>query len=204
MKLRDIILTVAGQRLLSFEELEVEAGQIVTLLGPSGSGKSSLLKALAGVTAPEVILSGQTPFDGLPAHQRGVGYVDQRPVLFPHLNVVNNVAFGLRGPKSEAVEALERAGLSAFAKADPASLSGGQAARVALMRTLLSRPQVLLMDEPFSALDPELRTDMRAFVFAEVRARSLPTLLVTHDGEDAKAAGGPIFALENQSLVAKT
>ena len=186
MKLSNITLSVAGQRLLSFDELGAEAGQIVTLLGPSGSGKSSLLKALAGVAAPEVILTGRTPFDGLPAHRRGVGYVDQRPVLFPHLNVLNNAAFGLRGPKSEALGALDRAGLKAFAKADPATLSGGQAARVALMRTLLSRPSVLLMDEPFSALDPELRADMRAFVFTEIRARALPALLVTHDRADAK------------------
>ena len=204
MKLSNITLTVAGQLLLSFAELTVEAGEIVTLIGPSGSGKSSLLKALAGVAAPAVSLGGHTPFDGLPAHRRRVGYVDQRPVMFPHLNVLNNVAFGLRGPMAAAVGALDRAGLAAFATADPASLSGGQAARVALMRTLLAKPQVLLMDEPFSALDPALRADMRGFVFDQIRAHGLPALLVTHDGEDAKAAGGPIFALENQALRAKT
>ena len=204
MKLSNICLKVAGKCLLAFESLEVSAGQILTLLGPSGAGKSSLLKALAGVAAPEVQLSGQTPFDNLPAHRRRIGYVDQRPVLFPHLNVFHNVAFGLRGPKSEALRALAQAGLSSFAKADPATLSGGQAARVALLRTLLARPQVLLMDEPFSALDPNLRADMRAFVFGQIRDYGLPALLVTHDAVDAKAAEGPIFALENQTLVAKS
>ena len=203
MKLKNIRLTVAGQPLLSFDLLDTAAGQIVTLLGPSGSGKSSLLKALAGVAAPEVCLKGQTPFDGQPAHKRQVGYVDQRPVLFPHLSVLGNVAFGLRGPKSLAMSALERANLADLAQGDPATLSGGQAARVALMRTLLARPKVLLMDEPFSALDPELRADMRAFVFNEIRERALPALMVTHDVADAQAANGPIFALENQTLVAK-
>ena len=117
------------------------------------------------------------------------------------MNVWQNLAFGLRGAKSQIDEALETASLKEFSKADVTTLSGGQAARVALLRTLLSGPRALLLDEPFAALDLELRAAMRDFVFERTRSQNLPTLLVTHDHEDAKAAGGPVFVLENRTLM---
>lgn len=211
LEIRQVSIEVGGNKLLAFDTLQVGAGEIVTLLGPSGVGKSTLLKGLAGLQDPEVGFRGEgelqsQPFTNLPAHKRRIGYVDQRPVLFPHLNVWQNLAFGLRdGSRSErnakVENALETAELQAFAKADVATLSGGQAARVALMRTLLADPQALLLDEPFAAFDPALRASIRDFVFAQVRTLGRPTLLVTHDQEDARAAKGPIFTLENQTLL---
>ena len=211
LTVKHAIIRVEGTRLLTLDSLTVGAGEIVTLLGPSGIGKSTLLKCLAGLQDPEVGFEGTITLQGrdlspLPAHKRQIGYVDQRPILFPHLNVSQNLSFGLRQScrmerTTQIEQALKTANLSAFAKADVATLSGGQAARVALMRTLLSDPQALLLDEPFAAFDPALRTSIRDFVFGQVRALGRPTLLVTHDREDAAAAKGPIFTLENQTLL---
>ena len=114
MELRDIELYVAGQRLLAFDHLHVPFGQIVTLLGASGAGKSSLLKAIAGVQDPDVVLKGYSPFDGIPAHRRRIGYVDQHPVLFPHLNVLQNVSFGLKGAESPSDAGFRSCGIGRF------------------------------------------------------------------------------------------
>ena len=205
LKLQDMRLAIGEQALLAFDQLAVGAGQIVTLIGPSGAGKSTLLKVIAGTQDAAITVSGQVCFGdqdllALAPHRRGVGYVDQQPVLFPHLNVQQNLAFGAKGDWDGVARALETARLDHLAKADVATLSGGQAARVALMRTLLSKPRALLLDEPFAALDPELRASLRGFVFDQVVASGLPTLLVTHDAADAQAAQGPVFALENHRL----
>jgi putative thiamine transport system ATP-binding protein len=136
-----------------------------------------------------------------PAHQRRVGILFQDDLLFPHLSVGENLAFGLRpgGSKGERqakiADALTEVGLEGFADRDPATLSGGQKARVALMRMLLSDPCALLLDEPFSRLDTALRAQVRALVFARAKARALPVLMVTHDAEDAAAADGEIITL---------
>ncbi|MEY3534286.1 MAG: hypothetical protein RI979_2310 [Pseudomonadota bacterium] len=162
---------------------QVPPGQVLTVMGPSGSGKSTLLAALIGALP-------------LPTAQRRIGILFQDDVLFPHLSVAQNLGFGLRPGGSRAnrqarVEAaLDRMGLSGFGPRDPASLSGGQRARVALARTLLAEPLALLLDEPFSKLDQTLRAQIRDLVFAETR--NLPVILVTHDPEDARAAGGPV------------
>jgi len=130
-----------------------------------------------------------------------VGILFQDDLLFPHLSVGANLAFGLRvgGTKFERqqkiAKALDEVGLSGFADRDPATLSGGQKARVALMRMLLSEPCALLLDEPFSRLDAALRVQVRELVFARAKARALPVILVTHDAEDAAAAGGEIVTL---------
>ena len=131
----------------------------------------------------------------LPPERRGVGVFFQQPLLFPHLSVGDNLAFGLspevrgRAARRAAVaEALEHAGLSGYGPRDPATLSGGQRARVALLRALLARPGVLLLDEPFAALDPALRSGMRDFVAEHLRAAAIPALLVSHDAQDAAIA----------------
>ncbi|CAM8659910.1 COG4136 ABC-type uncharacterized transport system, ATPase component [Paracoccaceae bacterium] len=179
----------------------VTPGQVLTVMGPSGSGKSTLLAALIGALPAAFTLSGRVLLNDqdittLPTAQRRIGILFQDDVLFPHLSVAQNLGFGLRPGGSRAdrqarVEAaLDRMGLSGFGPRDPASLSGGQRARVALARTLLAEPLALLLDEPFSKLDQTLRAQIRDLVFAETR--NLPVILVTHDPEDARAAGGPV------------
>lgn len=179
----------------------VPPGQVLTVMGPSGSGKSTLLAALIGALPAAFSLSGRVLLNDqdittLPTAQRRIGILFQDDVLFPHLSVSHNLGFGLRPGGNRAdrqgrVEAaLDRMGLSGFGPRDPASLSGGQRARVALARTLMAEPLALLLDEPFSKLDQTLRAQIRDLVFAETR--NLPVILVTHDPEDARAAGGPV------------
>jgi putative thiamine transport system ATP-binding protein len=148
-----------------------------------------------------VLLNGRD-VTRLAPEARGIGVLFQEALLFPHLSVGDNLAFGLgarlrgRAARRAAVEeALAQAGLAGFHDRDPATLSGGQKARAALLRTLLAEPQALLLDEPFSRLDAGLRDDIRQFVFARVAERGIPALLVTHDEADAGAAGGPVLAL---------
>ena len=178
----------------------------VTLMGPSGSGKSTLLAALCGTLPAAFTLSGTIQLQGrllnpLPPEARRVGILFQEDLLFPHLSVGENLAFGLpRSVKGKArqqkvQEALAQIELPEAAQQDPATLSGGQRARVSLMRTLMAEPQALLLDEPFSKLDQALRARFREFVFAHAAARALPVLMVTHDPEDAAAAGGPVLHL---------
>ena len=187
--------------------LTVTQSEVVTVMGPSGIGKSTLLDAIAGHLPPHFRLQGAVVLDGraitsLPAEARGVGLMFQDAVMFPHLSVGDNLAFGLhnrlRGRaarRSAVTEALASAGLAGFYDRDPATLSGGQRARAALMRTLLAAPKALLLDEPFSRLDATLRAEIRSFVFEHARACKLPVLLVTHDSADAEAANGPVIGL---------
>lgn len=192
-------LTQGGHDLISLSR-EVAAGEVLTVMGPSGSGKSTLLAAISGHLPSAFSTSGnvsldQAPLLSLPAQARRVGIVFQDALLFPHLSVGANLAFGLApgGDRhGKVTRALEQIGLAGFARRDPASLSGGQAARVALMRALLAEPRALLLDEPFSKLDQELRARMRALTFDQIRSRGIPAILVTHDPEDARAAAGDV------------
>ena len=184
----------------------MKAGQVTTVMGPSGCGKSSLLAYLCGAlpsvfqTSGKIILYDRT-LDNLPSHERKLGILFQDDLLFPHLSVGENLAFALPAKikhqerRDQIEQALEEIELSGMYERDPASLSGGQRARVALMRTLLAQPEALLLDEPFSKLDQELRGRFRKQVFAYAVKNQLPTLLVTHDPADAKAAGGDILSL---------
>jgi putative thiamine transport system ATP-binding protein len=195
----------AGRPLISNLTLSVPAGEVVTLMGPSGVGKSSLLAYACGALpaglrgAGRVILAGED-VTARPAHRRRIGILFQDDLLFPHLSVGDNLAFGLspevRGRKARravVAQALEEAELPGTENRDPATLSGGQRARVALMRVLLSAPKALLLDEPFSRLDSALRQRFRETVFAAAHARTLPVLLVTHEAEDAT---GRVIRLE--------
>jgi putative thiamine transport system ATP-binding protein len=208
LELRNVALTIAGRPLIGPLDVTIGRGEIVALLGPSGAGKSSLLKFLCGVLPREFAALGEVWLDGrnitsLPPHWRGVGILFQDDLLFPHLSVAGNLAFGMhasersRHARAHVIEsALDSMGLEGFAARDPATLSGGQRARVGLLRVLLSRPKALLLDEPFAHLDRRTRTDVRQLVFNEVRHRSLPTLLVTHDVEDVRVTGGACLELE--------
>lgn len=205
LELRAVAIHKGGTPLLSISRT-VASGEVLTIMGPSGVGKSTLLAFVTGTLAQDFEATGQVFLDGhditkLPPHQRRIGILFQDDLLFPHLSVGQNLAFGLRigGSKTERREKIEEAlgevGLSGFGPRDPATLSGGQKARVALMRMLLSEPCALLLDEPFSRLDADLRAQVRELVFARAKARSLPVLMVTHDAEDAAAAGGDIVTL---------
>jgi putative thiamine transport system ATP-binding protein len=186
--------------------LQIMAGEVVTVMGPSGVGKSTLLDAIGGHLAHDFHTSGSVVLNGrdvtnLPAEARRIGILFQDALMFPHLSVGDNLAFGLAASvkgaaRRAAVEAaLNQAGLSGFYHRNPASLSGGQRARAALMRALLAEPLALLLDEPFSKLDTGLRAEMRSFVFDHIRARAIPALLVTHDIGDAEATGGAVVTL---------
>lgn len=205
LQLKNIEILRLGQVLLSLD-LHIRPGTVGAVMGPSGAGKSTLLAAIAGQLPPEFTLSGEITLDGrslrrLPAQARRVGILYQDHLLFPHMSVGANLAFGLdrrvpRHSRRAAVDqALEDIGLAGFHDRDPETLSGGQKARIALMRMLLSEPDLLLLDEPFSGLDASLRDQIRRLVFALARRRHLPVLLVTHDEGDALAANAEIVRL---------
>ncbi len=207
LELRGVGLRLGGRALVAPLDLVVAAGKIATVMGPSGCGKSSLLAFICGTLDPAFVPQGRVLLDGedmgaRPPERRRIGILFQDDLLFPHLSVAENLAFGLpaslrdRAARAARIEAtLAEAGLAGFGQRDPATLSGGQRARIALMRTLLAEPRALLLDEPFSKLDVALRGRIRAFVFDHARANALPTLLVTHDPDDAAATGGPVIEI---------
>ena len=194
-----LTLFLDGAPLLTLPPLRVAPGEVLTLMGPSGCGKSSLLAALAGVLPPGGpirltgdILLGTHRLTPLPPQERGVGILFQDDLLFAHLTVAENLMFGmpahLKGMaarQARAREALAEVGLEAQADKLPGALSGGQKARVSLLRALLAEPMALLLDEPFSRLDKPLRAAFRTLVFERLRTQAIPALLVTHDEEDA-------------------
>lgn len=175
-------------------QLEIPRGRIATLMGASGSGKSSVLAVIAGtlsenLSAKASILLNDKRLDSMPTYQRKVGLLFQDDLLFAHMTVAENLLFAIpAGDKQErnakVKQALEEADLNGFGSRDPATLSGGQRARVALMRALLANPEALLLDEPFSKLDFKLRANFRNFVFSHIQKRQIPALLVTHDSLD--------------------
>ncbi|TXH88180.1 MAG: ATP-binding cassette domain-containing protein [Rhodoferax sp.] len=172
----------------------IPAGCIHTLMGPSGCGKSTLLAAVCGTLDAALEFDGAVLLDGQPVHNlapqlRRIGILFQDDLLFAHMNVLENLLFALpRGARAQraasALQALEDVEMQDFLHADPATLSGGQRARVALARALLAQPRALLLDEPFSRLDTSLRQRMRTLVFQLVARRNIPALLVTHDMDD--------------------
>ncbi|MEU6389445.1 ABC transporter ATP-binding protein [Streptomyces sp. NPDC046939] len=207
-------VTVAydGNVVLDALDLTVEPGEVMALLGPSGSGKTTALRAVAGFVRPASgrVFLGDRDVTDLPPHRRGLGMVVQSYALFPHMRVEDNVAFGLKArkvPKAEirgrVGEALEMTGMAAYARRHPRELSGGQQQRVAIARALAIRPDVLLLDEPLSALDAQLRSDM----LAELGRlhRELPDvsiLYVTHDQVEALTLADRIAVMDKARLQA--
>ncbi len=189
--------------------LEVRPGELVSLLGPSGCGKTTLLKIVAGFQRPMAgdVLVGGRSITRLPPHARQIGIVFQNYALFPHMSVAQNVAYGplaagrRRTEVAETVGAmLETVRMSAFADRMPRQLSGGQQQRVALARCLAIRPRILLLDEPFSALDKSLRLDMQIEVKRLQREFGVTTVLVTHDQEEALGMSDRIAVLSRGEL----
>lgn len=206
LELENLHIRKQGTSLFDAVTLTIAPGEIATLMGPSGCGKSTLLSAVSGSLDPVFSLTGNVRLNGreilpLPMEDRNIGLLFQDDLLFPHMDIGSNLAFAVRenisGPERRVLvgQALESAGLEGFEKRDPASLSGGQKARVSLLRSLLARPGALLMDEPFSRLDQTLKAVIRTFVFSRIRDMNIPALLVTHDPGDCPE-GGRIINLD--------
>ena len=213
LQIKNLQLYRQGELLLSLDE-QIAGGEILTIMGPSGSGKSSLLNWLTGIlpnvfTATGEVWLNDKNVSHLPTHLRHIGVLYQDALLFSHLSVAGNIAFAMpkdnknsaeklnKKQRREKIEqALEQVGLAGMGNRHPDNLSGGQQARVALLRTLLSAPKAILLDEPFSKLDTQLRVDTRQLVFEQIRTHKLPAIMVTHDYSDAEAANGKIIHLE--------
>ena len=204
--LEDVSLSLNGAALIRPFSLNVMTGEVVTVMGPSGSGKSALLSLIGGDLTSPFTSSGNVSLDGVDIslhkpEQRRIGRLFQDDLLFPHLSVGENLLFGTpRGDQIKRLAAMEAAlataGLAGFSQRPPHTLSGGQRARVALMRALVAEPRAMLLDEPFNKLDAELRQTIRVFVFGHLKSRGIPCLMVTHDRADAPA-GGRILKLRD-------
>lgn len=199
-----------GEAVLKTFSLQVEHGEFLSLLGPSGCGKTTLLKAIAGILpaqAGRIILDGKD-ITALPIHKRGTTVLFQDIRLFPHKTVAENVAFPLKMqgmPKAERLKRaetlLEKVQLSGYGSRRPTELSGGQQQRVALARALAAQPKLLLLDEPFSALDENLREDMRRLVLDLKQEFSMTVILVTHDREEALSMSDRIALMFDGRLI---
>lgn len=208
----DVSFSAPGKQILSGISFSLEAGRIACLLGPSGCGKSTLLKLAAGVLRPRggrILLDGQEvagPRHFVPPEKRSVGLMFQDFALFPHMTALENVAFGLtaldRGEaRRVATLALERVGLLPLRDSYPVMLSGGEQQRVALARTIVPRPQVILMDEPFSSLDQRLREVIRNDTLSILKETRATALLVTHDPQEAIEFADWIYLMRHGAIV---
>lgn|SRR5580765_1327697 len=209
LEVRAVSKKFGAREVLKTLSLKVATGEFLTLLGESGSGKTTLLRLIAGFelpTAGEIWMQG-TRLDTLPPYKRRVNTVFQQYALFPHLNVSENVAYGLHAAKTPKAEiaarvkgALAMVRMEEFTQSKPNKLSGGQQQRVALARALVNRPQLLLLDEPLSALDANLRKDMQSELKSLQREVGITFLFVTHDQDEAMALSDRIALLRNGTL----
>ena len=205
-----VSVSLGGRSVLDAVSLAVSAGEVVAVFGPSGSGKSTLLRAVAGLVEVEsgrVVIDG-VDVTGVPTHRRRVGMVFQDEQLFPHRDVAGNVAFGLemagverRERESRVEELLSAVGLDGFGDRDVSTLSGGEAKRVALARSLAPRPAVLLADEPLTGLDADLHDRLTVEVGAVLRESGTTTLWVTHDRAEAALVADRSVSLADLSGV---
>jgi putative thiamine transport system ATP-binding protein len=210
LRLESLSVSLPDRVLVKPFTLAIAPGEIVLLMGASGAGKSSLLAAIGGDLAPPLVMGGKVCLDdsevtALPPEARRIGRLYQDDLLFPHLNVGENLLFGVpRRPRAERLalmqDALRQAGLEGFAARNPATLSGGQRARVALFRALLAAPRAMLLDEPFGRLDQGLRAAQREIVYGHLAARRIACLVVSHDPADA-AKGGRVLQLSPRGEV---
>jgi len=209
LSIRNVAKNFGKNKVLRDISLDVAEGEFLTILGESGSGKTTLLRIIAGfesASAGEVWM-GDERLDRQPPYRRRVNTVFQHYALFPHLTVEQNVAYGLRVAKrpeaeilSRAAEALEKVKMSAYAKSKPSKISGGQQQRVALARALVNRPRLLLLDEPLSALDANLRRQMQVELKSLQREVGISFIFVTHDQEEAMVMSDRIALLRSGEL----
>lgn len=211
---RDLTLAYPGQAAPAVDAVSftVAPGTLFALLGPSGSGKSTILKLIAGIETPAggAISLGGASLLGTPAHRRAAVLMFQRAYLFPYLSVTENIAFGprMRGVAraarlADAETMLELVGLAGYGGRRPAALSGGEQQRVALARALVTRPRLLMLDEPFSSLDPAVRQGLQAAVRRIQQEQRLTTLLVTHDLGEAVAMADQLGIMTDGRLIAQ-
>lgn len=207
--LKDIVVSFDGEPVLKHINLSIEDGSFITLLGPSGCGKTTLLRIIGGFVQPT---NGDVFFDGvcingLPPHKRQVCTIFQRYALFPHLNVYENIAFGLRVKKTpekeikrRVAEAIELVNLKGFEKRKIGALSGGQQQRVAIARAVVTRPKVLLLDEPLAALDLKLRKDMQVELKNIQKSLGITFVFVTHDQEEALSMSDTVVVIDKGEI----
>ena len=215
LHIKSATLGFGSTPLITDFSLDIHSGDITLITAPSGYGKSTLLSWISGMPAPELKASGEIilhdkAIHHLPIEKRRVGMIFQDPLMFPHLTVAGNLAFGLKShiPTKDRKEIISQSlyaiGMEGFEQRDAMTLSGGQKARLALMRSLLADPEALLLDEPFSGLDGKTRDDFAALVKREIRARQLPVLMVSHDPRDRDYADHPAIALDDLAASTKT
>jgi len=208
LRIEQLPLTLpSGTKLCDQLSFSIDPGRVLALMGPSGSGKSSILSWITGTLPTSIhakgkLWLGETELGNVPTEKRRLGLMLQQDYLFPHMSVDQNLKFGLQsGSKLERerkiVESLENAGLAALRHANPVTLSGGQRSRVSLLRSLLSEPCALLLDEPFSRLDSQLRQQIREFTWSA--CQDLPVLLVTHDKADVPAHADVLELVDNHA-----
>lgn len=204
-----------GTQALQPCSLSLQTGQLGALLGPSGCGKTTLLKLIAGLEVPDqgnIAIAGQTVFDhgsgvNMAVAKRRLGMVFQDFALWPHLSVFENVAFGLRAQgrvsqlKHKVMRALEQVQLAHLAERLPAQLSGGQQQRVSLARAIVTEPQLILLDEPLSALDAKLRESMQTLLMQVLKENGLTAVYVTHDQSEAMAMADQVFVMQQGQIV---
>lgn len=208
LQVRNLSLSYGNQSVLTDLNLEANQGELTAVLGASGAGKSTLLRLIAGFETPtsgEIFIDSKlvsSSNEVVAPEKRGVGIVPQDSALFSHLTVSQNIGFGLpKGSDARVKELLELVGLSDYANRKPAQLSGGQAQRVALARALAPRPKLILLDEPFSALDAELRGRLREDVRAVLKAENASAILVTHDQEEALSLADRVAVMRDGRVI---
>ena len=212
LQIKNLSVSFGGQEILHDVNLSVEQKELIAVLGASGAGKSTLLRLIAGFEAPsagEIWLSDKkvSSADTLTApERRGIGIVPQDAALFPHLTVLGNIEFGLRGldkakKHARVLELLKLVRMEEFADRTPDQLSGGQAQRVALARALANKPALVLLDEPFSALDAELREVLRLEVKAALKSEGATAILVTHDQEEALSLADRVAIMRSGTII---
>ena len=212
LSLRDVRRRFGARAAVDGVSLDVRLGEVLCLVGPSGCGKSTTLRIAAGLERPDagLVFVGGLLVEGegrhVPPEKRGVGLMFQDYALFPHLSVTGNVAFGLghlprAAREARALDELARVGLAKFANAYPHTLSGGEQQRVALARMLAREPKVVLMDEPFSGLDSEMRSELRAATLARLREAHAAVLIVTHDPAEAACLADRVAVMREGRIV---
>ena len=209
LKVKNINLSFDSKEILKGLNLIIDEGNFVAITGASGSGKTSLLRAICGLESPsqgEIILDNSLLFSreiSVPTEKRNIGLVIQEKVLFPHLSAIQNIEFGISSKKDKqnlSGEIMERLNITQLAEMYPHELSGGESQRVALARSIVMRPKLLMLDEPFTGLDKDLKLKIYPEIKSILRASKITALMVTHDLNEVKALADKCFNLESGQL----